>query len=786
MAQVGGRSNYPSQIAVWARNHLGLWIPVTTALITLVTVLISLPGQSPKMARSLLPLFVILLALSVVLPLLGERSKRRDEKIAKLAEEEAERVRQEHARRERVDRLLQSGSATRLPRLSKLTDVDLGATQTRYSIENSSPYVPRGEADEKVRRLLADSGPPYPFVLLWGTTKAGKSRTLAEALRTVFPGDTVVIMPNDERALAELARLGIEDFIDRRPALVVLDDVDPSGLEYLTSQVLDTVREWAVIAATMTSQRRADVLKSGSQRIARIALAQTSGQVELTSEPPTGAQKVEAERLYPLEHFDGSIAETLVGATELISRYRASQDGNPAGCAIVRALVDARRGGIARPITDTELRQLFPEYLHGVRVNLQPTPEQYAAGIQWATQPVASQVALLRRANPTKVPPEWIIFDHVVTADQGGSGDAPREFPHETWTLLTRTFSADDALGVGLAASAQGQEEAAVEALRRAITSSDTAAAAAAALGLGQLLEKQDDLQGALALYEQAMGSGHPDAAPAGAWGVATLLRKQGSAKQKSGDVEGQQRDWKAARAAYQRAIDSGHPDFAPEAEFGLGLLLEEQGDDVGARDAYRRSIDTRRPVTAQVAAMLQLGRVLERLDDMPGARDAYQFVIDHDAQLAPTAAAYLGNLLEEHGDLKGACVAYRRAIESGQPDHAPGSAYRLAGLLKNEGDIDGARTAYQIAVDSDGFFAPFAAVALGVMLRDHGDPEGAQAAFYRALENPERNPQSAHTAAVFLSDLLMKQGDKPAANEAYKLARLLQEILDAGDESAI
>jgi hypothetical protein len=664
MAQVGGRSNYPSQIAVWARNHLGLWIPVTTALITLVTVLISLPGQSPKMARSLLPLFVILLALSVVLPLLGERSKRRDEKIAKLAEEEAERVRQEQARRELVDRLLQSGSAAKLPRLSELTDVDLGATQTRYSMDNRAPYVPRVDADEKVRRLLVNSGPPYPFVLLWGTTKAGKSRTLAEALRAVLAADSVVILPNDERALAELARLGVEDYIDRRPAVVVLDNVDPSGLENLTTQVLDMVRDWAVIAATMTSQRRADVLKSGSQkRIARIALAHTSGQVELTSEPPTGAVKAEAEQLYPLEHFDGGIAETLVGAAELISRYKASEDGNPAGCAIVRAAIDARRGGIARPITDIELRQLFPDYLHSVRVDLQPMPELYAAGIEWATLPVTSKVALLRRAHPTQVPPEWIIFDHVVTADQGSNDDAPRKFPPETWTLLIKIVSAEDAFGVGLAAAAQNQDAEAVDAFSKAITSSDVTASAGAALSLGNLLETQDDLQGAL--------------------------------------------------AAYQKVMDSGHP------------------------------------------------------------------------ELAPLVAAYVGNLRKQHG-LEGADVAYQVAIDSGHPRHAPGAAYQLGGLLEKQGDIDGAAAAYQIVVDSDDDLAPYAAVELGVMLRDHGDPEGAQAAFYRALENPERNPRSAHTAAVFLYDLLMKQGDKPAANEAYKLARLLQEILDAGDESAI
>jgi hypothetical protein len=43
------------------------------------------------------------------------------------------------------------------------------------------------------------------------------------------------------------------------------------------------------------------------------------------------AEEAEAQRLYPAEHFTGSIAETLVGGREVISRYRASQDSDPAG-----------------------------------------------------------------------------------------------------------------------------------------------------------------------------------------------------------------------------------------------------------------------------------------------------------------------------------------------------------------------------------------------------------------------------------------------------------------------
>jgi hypothetical protein len=320
-------------------------------------------------------------------------------------------------------------------------------------MEGNAPYVPRRPADEIIRGLLGQLGPPYPFVVVWGTTKTGKSRTLVEALRATFDDDHVVVLPLDAQALPELTRLDVSGLVKHRPAVVVLDDLDPAGLEALTAEVLDMVRGWAVIAATMTAQRRANVLMTGSdvRRIARAALASVSGEYELTAELPIGDEKEEAERLYPGERFDGSIAETLVGARELIARYKASPDTNPAGCAVMRAAIDVRRAGIARPVTESELRRLFPLYLPAVRTGLLPTTERFTNGIEWATQPVASQVALLRRASPLQETPAWIVFDHAVTSDDT-HGSQYRPMPAETWSELIDVIPARDTFAVGLAA----------------------------------------------------------------------------------------------------------------------------------------------------------------------------------------------------------------------------------------------------------------------------------------------------------------------------------------------
>ena len=329
-------------------------------------------------------------------------------------------------------------------------------------------------------------------------------------------------------------------------------------------------------------------------RIARTALSATSGQYELTSEPPTGTEKAEAERLYPAEHFDGSIAEVLVGARQLIDLYRAGHDRNPAGCAVVQAAVDARRAGVSRPLSDAELRLLFPRYLQAIRIGLAPTDESFKAGIEWATRPVASQVALLKQANPGGEPPIWLVFDHAVTADDGLlSGYSRRLFPPATWTELIHILPPEDTFPIGITTH---DHQIAVAAFGKAASSRHADVSAVAAYNLGLLREAEGDTDRARTAYQRAIDSGHADAAPMGSLNMGNLLRAQS-------DLEG-------ARTAYQRAIDSGHADAAPVATCNLGLLLEAQNDLEGARAAYQRAIDSGHADAAPMAS-LNMGNLL-------------------------------------------------------------------------------------------------------------------------------------------------------------------------------
>lgn len=178
MAGRQGIGRVSRAVARWARGHLALWIVAATAvdaaLLALVAVLISLPGQSGATVSGLILTLLVLLVLSILFPVAGH-----------LVQERERAAGREHERRERIDRLLAEGSSRRLPQLSELTDDLLGATPTRYSIGGDAPYVARGKADKQIRALLTAPGPPYPFVVVWGTTKAGKSRvwTITELLK---------------------------------------------------------------------------------------------------------------------------------------------------------------------------------------------------------------------------------------------------------------------------------------------------------------------------------------------------------------------------------------------------------------------------------------------------------------------------------------------------------------------------------------------------------------------------------------------------------------------------
>jgi hypothetical protein len=237
--------------------------------------------------------------------------------------------------------------------------------------------------------------------LLHGESKAGKSRTLTEAVKHSHSSSELII-PRDVAAVGELARIEPPLPIKTQPAILWLDNLAAADLEQLTAAVLEFWQRHAILVATMTTANYNAVMRTGSGvgAGARAALARAS--MYRLPFALSSTEIATAHELYPDENafsendelHQVSIGETLVGGEELIHKLQAGAEDNPAGQALVRIAVDVRRAGLRRPITTRILKYLLPHYLRHATTTSVPVDEQFAAGLVWATKPVTSQVSL--------------------------------------------------------------------------------------------------------------------------------------------------------------------------------------------------------------------------------------------------------------------------------------------------------------------------------------------------------------------------------------------------------
>jgi Tetratricopeptide repeat len=141
-----------------------------------------------------------------------------------------------------------------------------------------------------------------------------------------------------------------------------------------------------------------------------------------------------------------------------------------------------------------------------------------------------------------------------------------------------------------------------------------------------------------------------------------------------------------------KRAGASGHPECAPRAGYILAELLRE----------------------------------LLHIDE---AKAAYEFVAGSDHPLAAMAAAGLGDLLHDQGELPGARAAYLKAAGGDGLLIDPAWAWSFGNALGRQHETGIARTVFVRIIESGGSHAPEAAKSLGDLLHDQGDKAAAGAA---------------------------------------------------------
>lgn len=651
------------------------------------------------------------------------------------------------AERERLALLATTagGFPDRVPRVCELSPYDVGADHEAIAPERRigaahGAYFSRDRDDELDAELRSalETGSPQ-MVVLRGPSKAGKSRSLYEAVRrNERLRDAAVLKPRDIDALTTLlAPRGLPSLPDG-PVLVWLDDLElytQAGHRGIHPAALAAIADWpqpTVVVATAGGKGSDQSAKSdlavpieqlyGHPRVRVVPLSS-----DLT-EREQAAVRADFEDEAAEQIIEHGIGEYLVAAPALArkleeERARPASGTCPEGAALVWAAIDWARIGMTVPLPAAVLRTLWPAYLHGQ----QPTDERFARALEWATEPVYRSIALVHGDGPYEAY-DWI----VAHADER----LQRPINERAWDQVIEAADPGASFALGIAAHGRNDPRRGVRAFSRSADADDVSVAGPGAFNLGVLLEQLGDSEAARAAYRRAIDSGHEDVGPMAAFNLGLSLEEMG-------DVEG-------ARAAYQEAIDSDHRDLAPEAMVNLGVLLETGGDVEGARAAYRRVIDSGHPDQGPMAAV-NLGFLLKKEGDLEGARVLYQQAIDsghHDHR--PKALVNLGVLRKQQGDRVGARAAYREAIDSGHVDAAPAAAFNLGVLLEEMDDAEGARAVYQQALDSGhDDHAPTAAFRLGLVLAEQGDRANARTALETARDSGDEALQRAAAEAL-------------------------------------
>jgi trypsin-like peptidase/tetratricopeptide repeat protein len=458
------------------------------------------------------------------------------------------------------------------------------------------PYVSR-EIDEVLREALDRRvpGTERRALVVVGDAMAGKSRTLAEALRhhAVISGWPLLIPHRTADLRHVVGRLAAG-------GVVWLDDVNlyTSGLEAAVRAAFDAP---VVVVGTLRADQLRSLQDSPELRVAWDVLTDDRLVEQISLEPEWSA--AERSKLGATESVireaiarGRPLGEVLGAADELRKRLNL---GSAVQKALVFTVADWPRTGLPPQIAEDKVRQLWPSHLptavaaRFAQMKDSDRERVFHEVLEWACEvvtgvrdPLDMGPTMLRYTANGLIAEDYLVG--LRTTDNA-------TIPHPIWreALDTALERADQPFGplfnLGYRAASSGIDDIAEQAwIPIANRESDDAPAAANNLGL--LLAEQGDVAGARAAFERAIESGHPEYAPMAARNLGVLAEKQT-------DVAG-------ARAAFGWVILSGHAEQAPVAAIHLGALLAGQGDVEGARAAFERAILSGHAERAPAAAI--------------------------------------------------------------------------------------------------------------------------------------------------------------------------------------
>ncbi|MDF2049314.1 trypsin-like peptidase domain-containing protein, partial [Arthrobacter sp. Cr_A7] len=365
-----------------------------------------------------------------------------------------------------------------LPLVQDLNPYLAGATESKYGTRESAgtddPYVARTHQDVDAR--LRESLVPGRMVLLVGPSKAGKTRTAFEAIRTTWPRARLLIPATT--SLAALAKhprlrsstdaivLWLNDL--QRYLTGIREPLTPALLTALLARPGNTV-----VVATLRTEEWSRLLSRDDEltREARRVLEEAT-ELELGPTSDNPAEQAAAQQAYPGQDLSTyGLAEQLAGAPYLLKQYRGAARADPLLHAVIQTAIDWTRVGMPDPIPETDLAELALDALFAHRPDMAPTPEDLRAKIVVARTPPeeAGRVAaldtdrspdrtgayrafsyLVAKLGITRLPDRtraYRAFSYLVAADDGQTGDT-RRIPDFFWDEALRRADVDAAFSV--------------------------------------------------------------------------------------------------------------------------------------------------------------------------------------------------------------------------------------------------------------------------------------------------------------------------------------------------
>jgi hypothetical protein len=515
------------------------------------------------------------------------------------------------------------------------------------------------------------------FVVLSGPSKAGKTRTLFEAMCRVMP-DALLVAPRSFESIDELVRPGVLPTDKEQPVVLWLDDLEQFvrvGARGMSNAVLRELKKWdGQVLVLATSGGKGLRIAGDATRFSGPMedLMSHARQFRLRSEPsqreleclegyaPEAAERIATEGIGGYMITGQQLEEKL-----LDGRYPYGAPKSPHGQAVTYTVIDWHRCGIVDPIPRAVLRDVYEDYLPE---SLDPSDAGFSEGLQWAREPLYSTVALISGRD------EFKAYDYIVSFVERSQG---KEISMQTWRRFLRGATEEQAFDLAIAADGRGEAEPAVEwttlaeqAVRLAAASGDHELAAASEFRLSLLLADRGEEEEAREAVRRAERAGLENAPVQ----LAHYLSGQGEEPQ--------------AEAVLRDADQAGNP----VASLSLGVMLHGRDEREAALEAFQRA-ERERP--AQAGGWVNLLPYVKLLAHEERSRRkaeaAFRWAQKGGCALAGIA---LGHLRDQSGDQEGSIDALRVSAEAG--DFL--AAMKLGGMLESIGRESEAQWAFRRA----------------------------------------------------------------------------------------